>query len=109
MLNGARVFVVVPALNEEAHVGRVLDTMPAFVDHIVVVDDGSTDETASIVRRASDPRVVLLRHDMRRGVGAAIATGYERTLAMEGTECDALCVMAGDGQMDPTDHHDVAE
>jgi glycosyltransferase involved in cell wall biosynthesis len=49
MLNGKTIAVVVPAYNEEAQIGMVLETMPAFVDRIVVVNDCSVDRTAEIV------------------------------------------------------------
>ena len=103
MLEGRRVVVVVPAYREEAHVGRVIATMPAFVDAIVVVDDGSPDKTSAAARAARDPRVVVLRHALRRGVGAAIVTGYVEALARTHDSHDAIAVMAGDGQMDPAD------
>ena len=49
MLNGKTVAVVVPAYNEEKQISMVLDTMPFFVDRIIVVNDHSTDRTAEIV------------------------------------------------------------
>jgi glycosyltransferase involved in cell wall biosynthesis len=100
---GTRVFVVVPAYREAARLPRVLATMPAEVDHVVVVDDASDDGTLEAASSSGDPRVVALRHDRNRGVGAAIATGYRRALATSGDARDAFVVMAGDGQMDPTD------
>ena len=105
MLSGARVFVVVPALDESKRVGAVLQGMPAFVDRVIVVDDGSRDGTADVARRfgAGDSRVDVLSHASRRGVGAAIVTGYRRALAFDGGPRDAFVVMAGDGQMDPAD------
>ena len=42
--------VIIPAYNEEKLIGRVLQTMPAFIDHIVVVDDASRDRTGEIVK-----------------------------------------------------------
>jgi len=51
MFEGKTLCVVVPAYNEELLIGRVLDTMPDFVDQIVVVDDASTDRTAEIVEQ----------------------------------------------------------
>jgi glycosyltransferase involved in cell wall biosynthesis len=103
MLNGHRVVVVVPAFAEEAHVGNVVATMPRFVDAILVVDDGSPDRTGAVASAIGDPRVRVVTHDVRRGVGAAIATGYEEALRHLRAGSDAVAVMAGDGQMDPAD------
>lgn len=104
MLGASRVVVVVPAFREELHVGAVVATMPAFVDAIVVVDDGSDDLTSKAAAANGDPRLHLVRHDTRRGVGAAIVTGYKKALRelTEGPD-DVVCVMAGDGQMHPDD------
>ncbi len=108
MLEGSHVVVIVPAFREQAHVGGVIATMPAFVDRIVVVDDGSDDATSAHARAAGDPRVELLRHPVRRGVGAALVTGYRAGIAATVGDRDALCVMAGDGQMHPDDLDAVA-
>lgn len=107
MIEGRRVVVVVPAFEEELLVGQVVRTMPAFVDRILVVDDGSPDRTSEEARAPGDPRVEVIRHDRRRGVGAAIATGYRA--ARDGDDRDAVAVMAGDGQMDPDDLRRVVE
>lgn len=103
MYKGKRVGVVVPAYNEGLLVGRVIETMPDFVDRIWVVDDRSGDDTCAVVERyLSDPayaeRLALLRHEVNRGVGAAIVTGYKRAVE---EDIDAVAVMAGDAQMDP--------
>jgi glycosyltransferase involved in cell wall biosynthesis len=103
MYRGKRVGVVVPAYNEETQIGRVLETMPDFVDRVVVVDDCSRDAT---LRRLDDwrarmgGRLVVVKHEQRCGVGAAIASGY--AVARQ-DDLDAVAVMAGDGQMDPAD------
>ena len=103
MYEGKTVAVVVPAYNEEKLIGTVLDTMPDFVDLIIVVDDASSDCTSDIVtsysRRLAD-RLVLVRHTHNQGVGAAIVTGYKQALLRHS---DVVAVMAGDGQMDPDD------
>ena len=110
MYEQQRVAVVVPAYDEERHVGRVIETMPAFVDRIYAVDDSSTDRTWEVIRahavrdpataaRADGgPRVVPIRHEQNLGAGAAVVTGYRRALA---DEMDVVAVMDGDGQMDP--------
>jgi glycosyltransferase involved in cell wall biosynthesis len=111
MLEGRSVLVVVPAFQEEAHIGRVVRTMPRFVDQIIVIDDGSSDRTSEEARAASDGRARLVRHPVRRGVGAAIASGYRAALEFGDGRWsihpirghDAIAVMAGDGQMHPDD------
>jgi glycosyltransferase involved in cell wall biosynthesis len=96
---GRTVAVVVPAYNEEALVASTVAGVPAFVDRIIVVDDGSKDATAERAR-SGDPRVELIGHERNQGVGAAIVTGYKRAMA---ENVDITCVMAADGQMDPDD------
>ena len=103
MLKSRLIAVVVPAYQEEAHIGRVIRTMPAFVDHVIVVDDASLDRTSEIARRVGDGRVRIIRHPRRQGVGAAIATGYAAALSLTSSPEDAIAVMAGDGQMSPDD------
>ena len=99
MFDDKKVAVVVPAFNEEGLVASTVSTIPAFVDKIYVVDDGSTDATVERAEGA-DERVEVIRHEKNEGVGAAIVTGYRRSAA---DEYDVTCVMAADGQMDPDD------
>jgi len=100
MLHGQQLTVVVPAYNTGGRVLRVIATMPAVVDRVVVVDDASTDDTAAHLSACDDPRVETVRHLQNRGVGAAIATGYGRALA---GGAELIAVMAGDAQMHPDD------
>jgi glycosyltransferase involved in cell wall biosynthesis len=100
MLEGKRVGVVVPAHDEEALIGETLGGIPAFVDRILVVDDGSRDATVERARAFGDPRVEVISHGANRGVGAAIVTGYKRALEHD---LDVVAVMAADNQMDPAD------
>jgi glycosyltransferase involved in cell wall biosynthesis len=105
MFEGRRVLVVVPAYNEEKLIVSVLDTMPALVDRIIVVDDASTDSTAEVLAAAQPrfgERVRVIRHEQNGGVGAAIVTGYRSALA-ESNGSELVVVMAGDAQMDPGD------
>jgi glycosyltransferase involved in cell wall biosynthesis len=103
MYKGKTVAVVVPAHNEEKLIGRVIQTTPQYVDHIVVVDDRSQDRTAEIVQAfqsEDDGRIVLLRTEKNLGVGGAIAEGYKWC---RDHQIQATAVMAGDAQMDPSD------
>ena len=100
MLEGKRVAVVVPAHNEESQIEATLRGIPEFVDRIYVVDDASTDATVERVRGLRFEGVEVIVHERNGGVGAAIVTGYERSLA---EAFDVTCVMAGDNQMDPAE------
>lgn len=95
-----QISVVVPAYNEGRLIARTLASIPSYVQHVVVVDDASADDTAQRAQALGDPRVEIVRHSENRGVGAAIVTGY-RTAFARGA--DVCAVMAGDGQMDPAD------
>jgi glycosyltransferase involved in cell wall biosynthesis len=106
MLEGKRVAVVVPAHDEEQLIETTLRGIPAFVDRIYVVDDGSRDATVSRAQSLHDERVVIVSHERNRGVGAAIVTGYQH--ARE-DGMDVACVMAADNQMDPADLRTLAE
>jgi glycosyltransferase involved in cell wall biosynthesis len=102
MFNEKSICVVVPAYNESSQIGNVIETMPGFVDKIVVVDDASRDDTVEIIRQyqQNHNRIELVRHPENQGVGGAISTGY-RWARDNGYYVTA--VMAGDGQMDPAE------
>ena len=98
MYKGATIAAVVPAFREEKMIALVIETMPEFVDHIVIVDDCSPDDTSGAVRRVDDPRVTLIRHEINQGVGGAIITGHIEAMNLG---ADVNVIMAGDAQMDP--------
>ena len=102
MYQGKTVAVIVPAYNEERLIGKVLKTVPAFVDHLIVVDDASSDRTGETVKeyQKQDSRVIYLHLKRNEGVGGAIVTGYKWA---RDHEVDISAVMAGDAQMDPRD------
>lgn len=103
MYENKTVAVVVPCHNEEDLIGRVIETMPEYVDRILVVDDVSSDGTREVVRghvERMPARVRLIEHERNGGVGAAIVTGYKAALE---ERIELTAVMAGDAQMDPDD------
>ena len=98
MYRDTRIHVVIPAFHVAGHIVGVLKSVPDYVDTITVVDDGSRDGTAEAAYGAADPRVRVLRHEVNRGVGGAMVTGFADALAAgEGI----VVKMDGDGQMDP--------
>ena len=93
------VWVVIPAYNEAAVLGSVLGELqqcdPSY--NVVVVDDGSSDQTAAV---AGGLPVHLLVHPVNLGQGAALATGIEYAL---GKKADIVVTFDADGQMCPQD------
>lgn len=93
---------MIPAYNESTQIGKVIDSMPRFVDKIVIVDDLSKDNTIEIVERyqQSNDKIILLKHDKNQGCGGSLATGYKW---VKEHNYDVAVRMDGDGQMDPED------
>lgn len=96
--------VIIPALNEEATLGKVMTQirevrLPAPVDAcaLVVVDDGSTDRTAEI---AAELGAAVVQHPRNRGVGRAFHSGLEKALALG---ADVVVNIDADGQFNPAD------
>lgn len=71
MRNGQRIGVVIPALNEEKAIGKVIADIPELADHIVVADNGSKDQTAEVARNSG---AHVVRED-EAGYGAACLAG----------------------------------
>jgi len=93
----AEVWIVIPAYNEATRIEVVLAELLLSWKRIVVIDDGSSDETARI---ASMYPVWLLRHGTNLGQGAAIQTGIEFALARGARY---IVTFDADGQHDPAD------
>jgi dolichol-phosphate mannosyltransferase len=89
---------VIPALNVGSSIADVLREIPPAVTRIVVVDDGSADDTAAVVESCGrvDSRIRLVRHESNRGVGAAMITGYRTALDLGAA---IVVKIDGDGQM----------
>lgn len=93
-----KIFVVVPAYNEETVIASVIhEIRNAGYSNIVIVDDGSKDQTQNIARQAG---AIALKHRINRGKGAATKTGIEAAKLLG---ADIIITMDGDGQHDPHD------
>lgn len=93
------VYVVVPAYNEAAAVHQVVRSLRTEFANVIVIDDGSSDETALEAARAG---AVVLRHVLNRGQGAALQTGIDFALR-RGAE--VVVTFDADGQHRPEDVH----
>jgi dolichol-phosphate mannosyltransferase len=94
-----RVAVVIPSYRVTEHVLSVLRAIPQDIWRIYVVDDACPDRSGDYVdEHQQDPRVVTLRHQVNRGVGGAVMTGYQAALQ---DHADVIVKLDGDGQMDP--------
>lgn len=91
-----KVWIVMPAYNEERSIGRVIDALrrEGWKD-IIVVDDGSKDRTGEIARKR---RAVVVRHERNKGLGAALRTGLAKAVEL-GADC--AVTFDADGQHDP--------
>lgn len=102
MLEAKKIAVVIPAYCEAMLLPRTLENIPDYVDIVIVIDDGSPDETYDAARQGAlrDKRLHVIRLGFNRGVGGAIMRGYREAVARG---ADAIAVMAGDDQMDPAE------
>lgn len=95
------VFVVIPAFNEQAMIGKVLRAVPSRVGvyfvKVIVIDDGSEDKTYQEAKRAG---AVVLRHPINCGLGTALATGF--TYA-KSHGAQVVVTLDADGQHNPKD------
>lgn len=100
MYKGKSICVVVPAYNEESQIASVIVALPDYIDHVVVINDASTDNTSSVVKACSlaNNRVILIDHPANRGCGGALITGYKWCIE---NNIDVAVRMDGDGQMNP--------
>ncbi|OBI62392.1 glycosyltransferase family 2 protein [Mycobacterium sp. E796] len=87
------VWIVIPAFNEAAVIGDVIADVRSAFDNVVCVDDGSSDGTGEIARRAG---AHLVRHPVNLGQGAAIQTGIEYARRQPGAQ--VFATFDADGQ-----------
>ncbi|MBI4547413.1 MAG: glycosyltransferase family 2 protein [Ignavibacteriae bacterium] len=96
MLEGQRVGVVIPALNEERSIASVIADLPSCVDEVVLVDNGSTDRTSERARSAG----AIVLHEPRRGYGYACLRGIDHLRARR---ADIVVFIDGDYSDYPED------
>jgi glycosyltransferase involved in cell wall biosynthesis len=88
-------YVVIPAYNEDLRIGEVIQQVKSFTKNIIVIDDGSSDKTAEVVKNLG---VTVFRHRINLGKGAAMKTGVEAAFLLG---AEVVVLMDADGQHNP--------
>lgn len=100
-----KIFILIPVYNEETVIKSViLEIKKNGYSNIIIVDDGSTDNTYKNIENIE--KIIVLKHFLNRGKGAAIKTGIE---AAKMLDADIVVTMDGDGQHDPADIKKMVE
>lgn len=89
--------ILIPGYNEEKTIGQVVSKARKVISNVVVIDDGSTDNTYQI---AKDAGAVVIRHEVNKGKGSALKTGFQYALEHN---YQAVITMDSDGQHDVDD------
>lgn len=97
MIQGKKIIAILPAYNEGDKTAKVVEKFPfGAVDEILVVNDGSEDETRRLAEATG--RTTVLHNEQRQGIGFAIRQGWEYALK---NNYDIIVVMAGNGKDNP--------
>jgi dolichol-phosphate mannosyltransferase len=92
------IVAVIPCYRVEREIQSVLQEVPSYIKHIIVVDDASPDSTRDLVTASAkiDSRILMIRHPSNLGVGGAMITGYKKALELG---AQVVVKIDGDGQM----------
>ncbi|MEN4007289.1 MAG: glycosyltransferase family 2 protein [Methanobacterium sp.] len=90
-----KITVILPAYNKEISIGSMVIGAKKYADNVIVIDDGSTDNTAEIARLAGAD---VIKHSSNQGKGAALKTGFKAI-----RDTDIIVTMDSDGQHKPED------
>ena len=92
--------VVIPCYNEEKMITQTIKKLPKYIDHIIAVNDASTDDTISVLNKLKkqNDRLIVVDSKTNQGVGGALISGYD--YAMKNTKATAIGIVAGDDQFD---------
>lgn len=96
-----KIALLIPAYNEEKHLQKVIANCRSYFLDIIVVDDGSIDQTAKVVKNLQQSgkyRLIFLRHSKNKGKGAALDTGFKYALKKR---YQGVVTLDADNQHDP--------
>ncbi|MCL0098637.1 glycosyltransferase [Dehalococcoidia bacterium] len=90
-----KVLAAIPCFNTEPFIADVVSNAKKYVDQVIVIDDGSHDDTAEAARTAG---ALVISHEVNRGAGAATKSCFE---AAKTNAADVLVILDGDAQHNP--------
>ena len=92
--------VVIPCYNEEKMITQTIKKIPEYIDHIIAVNDASTDNTIGILNKLKKQysKLIIVDNKVNQGVGGALIAGYD--YAIKNTKATAIGIVAGDDQFD---------
>lgn len=90
-----KTIAAIPCFNEQQFIGDIITRAKKYVDKVIVIDDGSTDNTSEAARAAG---AEVIKHKARQGAGAATKSGFE---ASKANNADVLVTLDGDAQHNP--------
>jgi len=98
-----KIIVIIPAYNEEKTIVEVINKVKPLVDEVVIVDDGSSDQTVQLAEKQG---VTVLQHLINRGQGAALQTGNQYALKKDG---EIIVHFDADGQFLAEEIKDIVQ
>ena len=92
--------VVIPCYNEEKMITQTIKKIPEYIDHIIAVNDASTDNTIGVLNKLKKQysKLIIVDNKVNQGVGGALIAGYD--YAVKNTKATAIGIVAGDDQFD---------
>lgn len=92
--------VVIPCYNEEKMITQTIKKIPEYIDHIIAVNDASTDNTIVVLNKLKKQysKLIIVDNKVNQGVGGALIAGYN--YAIKNTKATAIGIVAGDDQFD---------
>lgn len=95
--NQNRICAVIPFFNEEKHLREVINKVLKYVDKIILVNDGSTDNSIKLIKQTD--RIIILSHESNLGKGSALKTGFEHSIKINS---EITVSIDADNQHDPS-------
>ena len=92
--------VVIPCYNEEKMITQTIKKIPEYIDHIIAVNDASTDNTIGVLKKLKKQysKLIIVDNKVNQGLGGALIAGYD--YAIKNTKATAIGIVAGDDQFD---------